>query len=126
MNWTKIEEFLLEAKRHQITLISAIKSSFKDLASVTDLLASWIPSQISIDGNTKHLVIYLSYPYWDEEAQEEHYSEQQLYQIFLVGPEKAKQSHNYGTRAIDSVKEDLQRCQITVRNITHGCGFKAT
>lgn len=70
------------------------------------------------------LVVYLSYPFWNEEEQQENYSEQFFYEIFLVGPEKSKHSNIFGNKVIDSVKEFLKVHQIDVRNVTYGCGFK--
>lgn len=124
LNWIQVDEFLVEARKHQQTLLGKIKASFTNVAPVVDILASWIPSTISIDGNTKHLVVYFSYPYWNEEEQQENYSDQLFYDIFLVGPDKVPLSHHYGNTVIDSVKQVLQDQGITCRTVSYGCGFK--
>lgn len=93
---------------------------------MTDVTTTWISSPISIDGNQKHLVVYLNYPYWNQQEEVESYSDQQFWDIFLVGPEKAKLSHHYGIRVIDSVKEVLKMNGITLRNIQYGVGFNTT
>jgi len=109
LGWIKIEEFLFEAKKHRQNVLSSIQKSFAQMKEVTptaDLLVSWIPSMITIDGNSKHLVIYLSYPYWNETEEVECYSEQFLFEIYLVGPEKAKHSHHFGNSVVYSVKQN--------------------
>jgi len=98
----------------------------KEVTPTADLLVSWIPSMITIDGNSKHLVIYLSYPYWNETEEVECYSEQFLFEIYLVGPEKAKHSHHFGNSVVYSVKQTLENNGVSCRNVNFGAGFKSS
>lgn len=89
----------------------------KDHSGVVHLQASWVPSPIVIDGNFRHLVVYLSYP------DEEEFSDQLFYRVFLCGSQSYANRVQKGNDFIDAVKNELTNNHIEVEKIVRGVGL---
>eukprot|EP01127_Copromyxa_protea_P021831 TRINITY_DN7613_c0_g1_i1.p1 TRINITY_DN7613_c0_g1~~TRINITY_DN7613_c0_g1_i1.p1 ORF type:complete len:213 (+),score=32.97 TRINITY_DN7613_c0_g1_i1:1-639(+) len=118
LRWTRIDEFIWRAKKHRTDLVEKIKAK----SSVVHLQASWIPSPIVIDGNSKHLVVYLSYLI-SPEGEEEEFSEQTFYRVFLCGTQSYNDRVTCGNSFVDNVTSELQAHGITVAKVVRGVGL---
>jgi len=111
----RVDEFLYASRKHRESLVSKIKlvSGKCDVTAQ----ASWVRLPVLIDGNNRHLVVYLTH--FDNVSKEP--SDQTYYRLFLVGP--THDTNGRGLEMVKKCKRELGEQGVTCTSIVAGAGF---
>jgi len=115
--FTHIDEFLYAARKHREALIAKIKQ-VKGEGDVS-MQASWVRIPLTVDGNNRHLVIYLTFI--DHITEEP--SDQTFYRVFLVGPTSVQDTNGRGLEMLNQSKRELDEQGIKCTSVVVGAGF---
>jgi len=81
--------------------------------------ASWVRIPVTVDGNNRHLVIYLTFI--DHITEEP--SDQTFYRVFLVGPTSVQDTNGRGLEMLNQSKRELDEQGIKCTSVVVGAGF---
>jgi len=79
--------------------------------------ASWVRLPVLVDGNNRHLVVYLTHI---DNVSKEH-SDQIYYRLFLVGA--TQDTNGRGLEMVQKCKRELEEQGVTCTSIEAGAGF---